>query len=439
MEILFSDIRFAARSLLKRPGFSLVVVLTLALGIGANAAVFSVVNAVLLRPLPYRDADRVVTLWQNNTKAGVARNDVSPANFLDWSEQSNSFAAMAGVEPFGFSLVGDGEPERFPAWLVTSGFFQVAGTDALLGRTFTAEDYLPGNERVVLLGHGLWQRRFGGDRNIVGRKLTLNGQPYVVVGVMPPEFQLPPDREIWAPRVVGESQRQLRGATYWNVVARLKQGTTLAQAQEEMNGIATRLAAQYPETNGGMGATVVPLFEQLTGQIRSTLWLLAAAVGLVLLIACVNVANLFLVRGAERQREFAIRSALGAERLRLLRQTLTESLLLVIAGGVTGVLLASWLVKLIPALSSAKIPRLEYVSTDVRVVLFASGVSLLTAVVFGFVPAIQFWRHDIQSTLKESGRSAVSPVRQSLDRGGGVVDSRRRATKVDPLVALRSE
>ncbi len=416
MDSILKDIRFAARSLLKRPGFTVIVVLTLAIGIGANAAVFSVINAVLLRPLPYAQADRVVMLWQNNVNAGVPRNDVSPANFIDWREQSSSFEAIAGIAPFGFSLVGDGEPERFSAWLVTSGFFQVAGVDALVGRTFTADEYQPGNKRVVVLGHGLWQRRFGGDPNIAGRKLTLNGQPYVVVGVMPPEFQLPPDREIWAPRTVDESYRQARGATYWNVVARLKPGTTVAQAQEEMNGISARLAAQYPDTNGGMGATVVPLFEQITGQIQSTLWVLAAAVGLVLLIACVNVANLFLVRGAERQREFAIRRALGAERLRLLRQTLTESLLLVLAGGASGVLLASWLVKLIPALSSAKIPRVEYVSMDLRVLLFACGVSLLTAIVFGLVPAIQFRRHDIQSTLKESGRSAAAatPARQRV-------------------------
>ena len=185
IESILTDIRFAARSLLKRPGFTLIVVLTLALGIGANAAVFSVINAVLLRPLPYRNADRVVMLWQNNIKAGIPDNDVSPANFVDWSEQSNSFEAMAGIEPFGFSLLGEGEPERFSASLVTSGFFQVTGTDALIGRTLTKEDFQPGNERVVVLGHRLWQRRFGGDATVVGRKLTLNGQPYVVVGVMP--------------------------------------------------------------------------------------------------------------------------------------------------------------------------------------------------------------------------------------------------------------
>jgi putative ABC transport system permease protein len=414
MDSIIKDIRFAARSLWKRPGFTVIVVLTLALGIGANAAVFSVINAVLLRPLPYRDADRVVTLWQNNVKAGLPRNGVSPPNFIDWSEQSRSFEAIAGIEPSSLSLLGEGEPERFPAWLVTSGFFQVAGVDALVGRTFTAEEYQPGNHRVVVLAHGLWQQRFGGDKGIVGRALNLNGQPHTVVGVMAPEFQLPPDRQIWAPKIITDSQRQARAATYWNVVARLKPGITVAQAQEEMNGIAARLAAQYPDTNGGMGANVVPLFEHMTGQIRSALWVLAAAVGFVLLIACVNVANLLLVRGAERQREFAIRRALGAERFRLLRQSLTESLLLVLVGGVAGVLLASWLVKLIPALSSSKIPRIENVEIDLRVVLFACGVSLLTAIVFGLVPAVQFWRNDIQSTLKEGGRSAATPVRHRL-------------------------
>lgn len=416
MDTLIKDIKFAARSLAKRPGFTLIVVMTLALGIGANAAVFSVINAVLLRPLPYRDADRVVVIWQNDVKAGVPDNGVSPANFVDWSEQSNSFEAMAGIEPFGFSLVGDGEPERFAASLVTSGFFQVAGTDPLIGRTFISEDFQPGNERVVVLSHGLWQGRFGADMTVVGRKLTLNGQPYVVVGVMPAEFQLPQDREIWAPRVIGEAQRQNRGATYWSVVGRLKQGTTVRQAQEEMNGIAARLAVQYPDVNGEMGANVVPFFEHLTGKIESALWILGAAVGLVLLIACVNVANLLLVRGAERQREFAIRRALGAERLRLLRQTLTESLLLVLVGGVTGVLVASWLVRLIPSLSPATLPRVEHLQMDLRVVLFACGVSALTAIIFGLVPAIQFWRNDIQSTLKESGRNpaAATPGRQRL-------------------------
>ncbi len=421
MDSLLKDIRYAVRSLLKRPGFLFVSVITLALGIGANTAIFSVVNAVLLRPLPYRDPERIVTIWQNNVKAGVARNDVSPANFLDWREQSRSFEAMAGIEPFGFSMIGNGEPEQFRSWLVTSGFFEVLGASALHGRTFTIEDYQPGNERVVVIGYGLWQRRFGSDQSLVGQKLTLNGQPFTVVGILPPAVQFPPDREVWAPRVPRDYDRQLRGPTYWKVIARLKPGVTIAQAQDEMSGIASRLAEQYPDTNGGMGATAVFLSEQLTGQVRSALLILLGAVGFVLLIACGNVANLLLVRGAERYREFAIRSALGAARTRLIRQLLTESLLLALLGGIGGVLLASWGVRLILAFSSAKIPGLEYVSIDAPVLLFALGVSMLTAIIFGLIPATQFSRPDLQSTLKEGGRGGVSGSTRHLGRNSLVV------------------
>jgi putative ABC transport system permease protein len=221
METFTKDLRYGIRSLLKRPSFTLIAVVTLALGIGANTAIFSVVNAVLLRPLPYRDAHNIVTIWQNNARAGVSRNDVSPANFLDWKEQSSSFESMAGIEPFGFSMIGNGEPERFRAWLVTADFFKTLATNPYRGRVFTSEDYQQGNEKVVVIGYGLWQRRFGGDQKLLGQKLTLNGQPYTVVGVMPPEFQFPADREVWAPRVLREHDRQLRGPTYWNVMARL--------------------------------------------------------------------------------------------------------------------------------------------------------------------------------------------------------------------------
>jgi putative ABC transport system permease protein len=421
METLLKDIRYGVRSLLKRPGFTVIAAVTLALGIGANTAIFSVVNTVLLRPLPYRDAQHIVTVWQNNAKAGQTRNDVSPANFLDWQEQSHSFESLTGIEPFGFSMIGNGEPERFAAWLVTQGFFETLGTNSLRGRTFTAQDYQEGNERVVVISYALWQRRFGGDQSSVGQKVTLNGQPYTVVGVMPPEFQFPEDRDVWAPRVVRERDRQLRGATYWNVVGRLKPGVTINQAQQEMNVIAGRLAEQYPDANGGVGATVVSLPDQLTGHVKSALWILLGAVGFVLLIACGNVASLLLVRGAERHREFAIRSALGAARVRLIRQLLTENLLLAILGGTGGLLLASWGVRAILSLNSAKIPRIEYVRMDVRVLVFAMGVSLLTAILFGLIPAAQFSRPDLQSTLKQGGRGAGSGPEHHWARNSLVV------------------
>jgi putative ABC transport system permease protein len=421
METLLKDIRYGVRGLLKRPGFTAIAVITLALGIGANTAIFSVVNAVLLRPLPYRDAQDIVTIWQNNAKAGVSRNDVSPANFLDWQEQSRSFTSVAGIEPFGFSMIGNGEPERFSAWLVTAGFFETLSTHPVLGRTFTSQDYRAGNERVVVISHALWQRRFGGDQQLVGQKLTLNGQPYTVVGVMPPEFQFPADRDVWAPRVLRENDRQLRGATYWNVIARLKPGVTINQARDEMSAIAARLEGQYPDTNGGVGATVISLPEQVTGHVRSALWILLGAVGFVLLIACGNVANLLMVRGSERGHEFAIRSALGAARVRLIRQLLTESMLLALLGGVGGFLLATWAVSVILSLGSAKIPRIEYVSMDVRVLLFALGISLFTAILFGLIPATQFSRPNLQSTLKEGGRGANTGTRRQWIRNSLVV------------------
>ncbi len=410
LDSFLKDLRYGLRQLRKSPGFVLVAVLTLALGIGATTAIFSVVHAVLLRPLPYRQPEQIVTIWQNNVKAGVTRNEVSPANFLDWREQSQSFETISGIEPFGFAIVDNGEPERFAAALVSSGFFETLGAKALRGRTFSPEEYKPGNDRVVVLSYGLWQRRFGGNPELLGRTLTLNRQPYTVVGIMPREVQFPLEREIWAPLITNDHDREIRGPTYWNVIARLKPGITIGQAQQEMSSISARLERQYPDTNGGMGATVVSLPELLTGQARSALLILLGAVLFVLLIACANVANLLLVRGAQRQREFAIRSALGAERIRIVRQLLTESLMLAFLGGAGGLLVARWGIALILSTNSTQIFRLEYVSMDTPVLLFVCAISMLTTILFGLIPAAQFWRQHKPSDRNQNVRGAAASL-----------------------------
>jgi putative ABC transport system permease protein len=410
METLLQDLHYGIRVLLKKPGFAVVAILTLAIGIGANTAIFSVVNGVLLRPLLYRDAESIYTLWQNNFKNGVERDDVSPANFLDWQAQNQVFEKMAACEPYSHDLSGQGEPESLSSWLVSEDFFQILGVSALHGRTFHPEEHQAGNNRVIVLGYNLWRRKFGGDPNLVGQKLMLRNQPYTVIGIMPPEFLFPLEakRESWAPRVVTEADRQRRGSAYLKVIGRLKPGVTLNQASDDMKAIASRLAEEYPQANREVGATVVPLAEHLLGHVRPALLVLLGAVGFVLLIACANVANLLLVRGAERQREFAIRSALGAARLRLVRQMFTESIVLALAGGFGGILLAWWVTDLILALSPGNLPRMGDIGIDVRVLGFALGVSVLTALVSGLLPSLQFSKPDLNQTLKDGGRGGTA-------------------------------
>ncbi len=407
METVWQDVRYAARMLARSPGFTAVAVLTLALGIGANTAIFSVVNAVLLRPLPYQDSDRIVTLWQENEKLRILE-EVSPPDFLDWQERSRSFEAMALIQPYGLDYAGDGEPESFRASLVSEGFFQVLGVRPYAGRPFSAQEFRPGTSNVVVLSYGLWQRKFGGDPAIVGRVLRLDEQPHSVVGIMPAEFQFPSKQEIWAPRVLTEQDRQLRGHNYYTAIARLKPGATLEQAQAEMRAIGAQLAREYPRTNADFTVGVLPLVDHLVGELRPALLVLLAAVGFVLLIACANVANLLIARGAERQSEFAVRAALGAGRWRLIRQMLTESVLLALMAAAGGILLAFWGIDAIRTLGPTDFPRLHNVGVDATVLSFTLGLSLLTALAFGLSPGWFLSALGNRQSLREGGRTATA-------------------------------
>ena len=412
MNTIWQDLSLGARMLLKRPGFTLTAALTLALGIGATTAMFSVVNGVLIRRLPYGDEARVVVLWQNNLKNGVEREETSPANFFDWRDRAQSLDIVSAAEPFAFNLSGTGEPETFRSLIVTAGFFDALHVLPLYGRTFLPEEYEPGKGQVIVIGYGLWQRRFGGDPNLVGRQLTLNGQPHTVIGILPPDFQYPPGRELWAPRQPRNNDRQVRGASFIRVVGRLKPGRSGAEAQAEMNNIAAQLAGEYPQTNAGAGVVVAPLREAVVGQARRGLLVLFVAVSLVLLIACANVASLWLSRMTERSRELAIRAALGAGRGRLLRQLLSESALLALLGCAGGALLANWLVDAIVAFGPRDLPRLNQIELNPAALGFAVAISLLTSLIFGLAPSLQMLRPDLQESLRTEGRTMTGGRRQ---------------------------
>lgn len=417
MQTLFQDVRYGVRMLLKNPGFTAIAVLTLSLGIGANTAIFSVVNGVLLRELPFSEADRIVTLWENNTVDGLERDDVSPANFLDWRERQKSFQELAFANPFSFDYVADGQPVTLRSALVSKGFFDVLGASPLHGRIFVPEEYEPGKNKSVILSYGLWQRQFGSDPNIVGTKLTLDSEPMTVVGVMRPDFRLhlfDLDEELWGPEVITEDLKTQRKATYLKVIGRLKPGVTVEQARADMAGIASNLTAEYPTTNTGIGVTAITLPEHLKGKWRLALLILLGAVAFVLLIACTNIANLLLARGADRERELAIRAAMGAGRGRLLRQLLTESLLIAILGCGIGILLARWCVHLLVAFNPGDIPRIEQVSVDGTTLIFVTAVGFFTALLFGIAPALKFSRPNLQRTLKETGSTVAGSASQRL-------------------------
>lgn len=410
MTSVWQDLRHGARILIKKPGFTIVAVLTLAIGIGANTAIFSLVYGVLLHPLPYPEAERSVTVWQVPTENAAARRLASPANFLDWRERAKSFSELAGVMAFTYDYVVDGQPETFHAVQVTDGFFRALGIRPVMGRDFRPEDFQPNAGNVVLMSYGLWQQRFGGDAQIVGRSLVLNGQPYTVVGVLPEGFDTPvySGRRIYAPLVFWEEMGRERVSSYIGVLGRLQDGVTLGDAQAEMAGIGGQLAAEYPSENSKVGVTVLPLHEHVVGAVERPLWLLLGAVGLVLLIACANVGNLLLARGSERSRELAIRAALGAHRRRLVRQLLVECLLVAVAGAVAGLFLAQAVLKLAVTSGGTLLPRLDQVALHPPVLAFSAGLGLLTVFLTGLLPALHTTRNNLETLLRESGRATTS-------------------------------
>jgi predicted permease len=403
---LLQDLRYGARTLLKNPGFTLIAVLTLALGIGANTAIFSVVNAVLLRSLPFHDPDRLVMVWEDASFAGFPRNTPAPANYADWKSQNHVFEDMGALVGNSFNLTGDGEPEKIDAYEVTANFFSMLGVKPALGRAF-----LPGEDaprvRVAILSYGLWERRYGARPEVVGKDILLNGEKYAVVGVMPAGFQfLNPEVGLWAPTAFTPEILANRGGHYLTVVARMKPGVTLQEANADVKTIMRRIARDYPNQAGRLDAFALPLRDQLAGDSRRPLMVLLVAVGFVLLIACVNIASLSLSRAAGRSREIAIRAALGAGRFRIARQMLTESALLSLAGAAVGLLFAMWSFSFLGRLIPGGLTLSTSLSVDRRVLGFTMLVTLLTGLIFGLAPALQASKIDLNASLKQGGGRA---------------------------------
>jgi predicted permease len=420
MRNLVADLRYGLRILLRNPGFTLAAIVVLALGIGANTAIFSIVNAVLLRPLPYQDASRIMQVWHvppAKSFPGMSLFSVSPANYLDWQDQNRSFEQMAAYGFDSFNVGGGERPEAIRGAAVAPGFFSILRVQPVLGRTFSPEEDRPGQGHVVILGHTLWRDHFAADPGIVGRNVLLDGQTYTVVGVMPPKFKFPDWAELWVPLAWSNEKRAVRGNHNYMVIGRLKPEAAVQQAKTDLGAISARLEQQYPEDDKGWGATVLPLREQIVGDVRPALLVLLGAVAFVLLIACANVANLVLAKTLARKKEIAIRTSLGASRAAVLRQILAETLLFSLAGGALGLFLARFCITLIQKFLADRLPSSTEITLDASVLAFTVFLALLAGLLAGLLPAVRFTRTDLNEALKQGQSRGNSDSSGSNTRG----------------------